>query len=82
MRKADRQGKVLIDRSQNVASKTTVAAYSVRARPEPMASTPVTWDEVYCCAERRDPSDLRFTTAQVLDRVESLGDLFAPVAAP
>jgi bifunctional non-homologous end joining protein LigD len=80
MRKTERQGKVLIDWSQNNAAKTTVTAYSVRARPEPTVSTPVTWDEVHGCADSRDPSDLRFTTDQVLARVEAHGDLFAPVA--
>ncbi len=37
MRKELRQGKVLIDWSQNHPAKTTVAVYSLRARPEPTA---------------------------------------------
>ena len=40
--RAARAGKVLIDWSQNVASKTTVSVYSLRARPEPTVSTPGT----------------------------------------
>jgi bifunctional non-homologous end joining protein LigD len=80
MAKARRQGRVFIDWSQNTASKTTVAAYSVRARPEPTVSTPVTWDEVAACAAGGDPATLRFTTDEVLDRVEELGDLFAPLS--
>ena len=79
MAKARRQDRVFIDWSQNSPSKTTVAAYSVRARPEPTVSTPVTWDEVAACAAGGDPASLRFTTDQVLDRVEELGDLFAPL---
>jgi bifunctional non-homologous end joining protein LigD len=79
MAKARRQDRVFIDWSQNSPSKTTVAAYSVRARPDPTVSTPVTWDEVAACAAGGDPASLRFTTDQVLDRVEEFGDLFAPL---
>lgn len=79
MTKAVRKDKVFIDWSQNSASKTTVAAYSVRARPEPTVSTPVEWDEVEACAASGDPEDLRFTTDEVLSRVEDRGDLFAPL---
>jgi bifunctional non-homologous end joining protein LigD len=81
MRKDLRQGKVLIDWSQNNPSKTTVAAYSLRARPEPTVSTPVTWDEVNHCAKTRDPTDLRFEAEAVLQRIETLGDLMAPLVA-
>jgi bifunctional non-homologous end joining protein LigD len=80
MAKARRQDRVFIDWSQNSPSKTTVAAYSVRARPDPTVSTPVTWDEVGACATGGDPASLRFTTDEVLDRVEALGDLFAPLS--
>lgn len=69
-----RPGKVLIDWSQNVPAKTTVAAYSLRAKDEPTVSAPVTWDEVLGAA---DGEVLRFTSEQVLDRVGRLGDLFA-----
>ncbi|HWD51592.1 MAG TPA: non-homologous end-joining DNA ligase [Acidimicrobiales bacterium] len=79
MTKAVRKDKVFIDWSQNSASKTTVAAYSVRARSEPTVSTPVDWDEVAACAASGDPDDLRFTTDEVLARVEDRGDLFAPL---
>jgi bifunctional non-homologous end joining protein LigD len=79
MRKDLRHGKVLIDWSQNHPAKTTVAAYSLRARPTPTASTPVTWAEVAECARQGDPDRLRFTADQVVERLESLGDLFADV---
>jgi bifunctional non-homologous end joining protein LigD len=75
MKKELRKNKVLVDWSQNNAAKTTIAVYSLRARPLPTVSTPVTWDEVEAC-ER--PEDLRFTSADVLDRVAELGELFAP----
>ena len=77
MAKAKRPGKVFVDWSQNAFHKTTIAPYSLRARPEPTVSTPVTWDEVEACAASGD--ELRFTSDEVLTRVDELGDLFAPV---
>ncbi len=82
MRKELRYGKVLIDWSQNHPAKTTVAAYSLRARPEPTVSTPVTWDEVVRCEDESDPDMLSFTAPEVLERVDELGDLFAPLSPP
>lgn len=82
MRKSLRRGRVLIDWSQNHPAKTTVAAYSVRARPTPTVSTPVTAAEVDRCARRADPDLLRFETDEVLRRVERHGDLFAPLVRP
>ena len=76
MDKALRTGKVLVDWSQNSAAKTTVSVYSLRARPTPTVSTPVTWAEVDGCAR---PQDLVFTSDDVLARVAELGDLFAPL---
>jgi bifunctional non-homologous end joining protein LigD len=78
-RKTLREGKVLIDWSQNDDAKTTVSVYSLRARERPTVSTPVTWDEVERCVEAADPGVLVFDSAAVLERVERLGDLFAPV---
>jgi bifunctional non-homologous end joining protein LigD len=77
MRKELRKGKVLIDWSQNSPAKTTVAVYSLRARPEPTVSTPVTWSEVDACANSGDPNELSFKAADVLRRVQQLGDLMA-----
>ncbi|HEX6547826.1 MAG TPA: non-homologous end-joining DNA ligase [Candidatus Dormibacteraeota bacterium] len=74
-----RRGKILIDWSQNDQYKTTVNVYSLRAREHPTVSTPVTWDEVSECLERRDASLLRFMSDQVLERVDAIGDLFEPV---
>ena len=76
MAKNLRPGKVLVDWSQNNVAKTTVAPYSLRARPEPTASTPVSWDEVEEC---RRPGDLTFLAEDVLERVEKDGDLFEPL---
>lgn len=74
MAKNLRPNKVFIDWSQNNPAKTTVAPYSLRARPEPTVSTPITWDEVESC---QSAGDLRFLAADVVARVEEHGDLFA-----
>jgi bifunctional non-homologous end joining protein LigD len=75
MNKSERKGKILVDWSQNSRHKTTVAVYSLRARPTPTVSTPVSWDEVMVCA---DGEALSFVTDDVLGRVAEFGDLFAP----
>jgi bifunctional non-homologous end joining protein LigD len=77
MKKSLRRGKVLIDWSQNHASKTTIGAYSIRGRARPTVSTPVNWKEVHECLRTGDSATLEFTSAEVLVRVEKLGDLFA-----
>ena len=73
MAKDLRPGKVLVDWSQNNPAKTTVAPYSLRARPQPTVSTPLTWDEA------GSGELLSFTAADVLERVERFGDLYAGV---
>jgi bifunctional non-homologous end joining protein LigD len=79
MKKVDREGKVFVDWSQNHQRKTTVAVYSLRAREQPTASTPVTWDEVAAVADSGDKAKLTFEADAVIDRIERHGDLFAPV---
>lgn len=74
-----RKGKLFIDWSQNSPHKTTVSVYSLRARPKPSVSTPVSWSEVEKCSRTRDVKVLTFTPAEVLLRVKKKGDLFAPV---
>jgi len=78
MKKELRVGKVLVDWSQNDEKKTTVAVYSLRARERPTASAPVSWGEVEAALKARRPERLVFEAAQVLERVEREGDLFAP----
>ena len=75
MAKALRKGKVFIDWSQNSRHKTTIAPYSLRARPRPTVSAPVTWDEVEAGA---DGAELSLEAEAVVERYEELGDLFEP----
>ncbi len=79
MKKAVRSNKVFIDWSQNDEHKTTVCAYSLRAREYPTVSTPVTWKELESAFAARDPDSLVFEAPDVLKRVADKGDLFAPV---
>jgi bifunctional non-homologous end joining protein LigD len=74
MNKKLRTGKVFVDWSQNSRHKTTIAPYSLRARPRPTVSAPVTWDEVEAAA---GGEPLTFEADDVLDRIEDQGDLFA-----
>jgi bifunctional non-homologous end joining protein LigD len=79
MAKKLRGGKVLVDWSQNDQHKTTVAVYSLRAKERPTVSTPVDWGEVEAALERDDAEALTFEAGEVIERLESRGDLFAPV---
>ena len=79
MKKSLRAGKVLVDWSQNDPHKTTVCVYSLRAKERPTVSTPVAWDEVERASRKRSANALAFESSQDLDRVEEMGDLFAPV---
>ena len=79
MKKNVRNGKVFIDWSQNDEHKTTVSVYSLRARERPTVSTPVTWEEVEQVQRKKKSELLVFEAAQVLERCEKMGDLFAPV---
>jgi bifunctional non-homologous end joining protein LigD len=79
MTKRLRPGKVFVDWSQNDEHKTTATVYSLRARERPTVSTPVMWEEVAACRERRDEQLLTFEAHELLARVEDQGDLFADV---
>lgn len=76
MTRSLRPGKVFVDWSQNAAKKTTAAPYTLRARREPLVSTPVTWEEV---AECRAPERLAFRAADLAPRLREYGDLMAPL---
>ena len=79
MSKAKRNGRIFIDWSQNTASKTTVAAYSLRAKPEPSVSLPLTWDEVETISRSRKRQPIDMSPQAVLDRADRDGDLFEAV---
>lgn len=70
---SERNGKARLDYTQNAVNKTLVAPYSVRPAPGAPVSVPITWDELDDPELRPD----RWTIADVADRVEHVGDLFA-----
>jgi bifunctional non-homologous end joining protein LigD len=79
MSKALRKGKVFVDWSQNDEHKTTICVYSLRAREQPTASTPVTWQEVEETVRKRKTKPLVFRCEATIERVTKMGDLFAEV---
>jgi bifunctional non-homologous end joining protein LigD len=70
-----REGKVLVDWSQNDEHKTTVCAYSLRARERPTVSTPLEWEELEAALDAGDAAALSFEAAEVLERVREHGDV-------
>jgi bifunctional non-homologous end joining protein LigD len=81
MTKSLRPGKVLLDWSQNAASKTTIAPYSLRGRDAPFVAAPRTWAEVERGAGR--PDALRqLDMDDVLGRLANDGDVFAATLFP
>src|SRR5215207_2235593 len=80
MEKRLRAGKVLVDWSQNDRHKSTVAAYSLRAKLErPTVSIPLSWTELQAAVDRGAARELLVGPDDALDRVRDQGDLFAPV---
>jgi len=77
--KAEREGRVLIDWSQNDAHKTTACVYSIRAKERPTASTPLEWEEVEAAADSGDARALAFTVEDLRARIAAKGDLYAPL---
>ncbi|GAA1406566.1 ATP-dependent DNA ligase [Glutamicibacter uratoxydans] len=75
MRRSLREGKVLVDWSQNNGSKTTVAPYSLRGKLHPTVAAPRTWKEL----EAEDLAQLDYRA--VLDRLDEGIDPLADLAA-
>jgi bifunctional non-homologous end joining protein LigD len=68
------KGRVLLDYNQNAFGRTLASIYSVRPNEAAMVSTPVTWEELEGGCELSD-----FTIATVPERLERIGDLWAPL---
>ncbi|WP_225099479.1 non-homologous end-joining DNA ligase [Streptomyces sp. CoH27] len=79
MAKSLRPGKVFVDWSQNAARKTTATPYTLRARPYPYVSAPVTWEEIADC---RSAGQLEFQAGDMAPRLQDHGDLMAPLLNP
>ena len=57
----------------------TQYVYTQHARESQTVTTPLKWEEVERALTARDAELLSFTCDEVLERVSSQGDLFAPV---
>jgi bifunctional non-homologous end joining protein LigD len=80
MDKRAREGKVLVDWSQNDRHKSTVSAYSLRAKlARPTVSIPLAWQELEDIVGRAAADELQPSPEQALERVAEHGDLFGPV---
>jgi bifunctional non-homologous end joining protein LigD len=71
---ARRVGKIYVDFLQNRDGQTLASAYSVRPKPGATVSTPLRWEEI-----NTDLHPSTFSIRTVLDRFDSVGDLWAPV---
>ncbi|HEX2226246.1 MAG TPA: non-homologous end-joining DNA ligase [Candidatus Binatia bacterium] len=67
---------VLVDYNQNAWGRTLASVYSVRPTPRATVSTPVTWKEIEHGLRIED-----FRIDNVRQRVEKVGDLWAPLNA-
>jgi bifunctional non-homologous end joining protein LigD len=79
MAKSLREGKVLIDWSQNTGHKTMACVYTLRARARPTVSMPLHWEEVESAAARKDAGPLIYAPEQAIERLEKEGDIFEQV---
>jgi bifunctional non-homologous end joining protein LigD len=69
------RGMIYVDHMQNARGKSVVAPYSVRPKKGATVSAPLEWSEV----ERKRIGTGDFHIKNMLRRVESKGELFAPV---
>ena len=76
MKRSLRDGKVLLDWSQNNGAKTTIAPYSLRGRDRPMVAAPRTWEEL------ADPDLAQLDYTEVLERIREQPDPMAAMADP
>ena len=71
--KIDRRGRIYVDTGRNGYHSTFAAAYTVRARRGAPVSAPCTWKEV----ERGEVEPASFTVRNILERVQTIGDVWA-----
>ena len=71
---SERPRAVFLDHRMNTEGKNIAGTYSLRPERGATLATPLTWDEVEQGAEPQD-----FTMETIWDRLDAVGDLFAPV---
>jgi bifunctional non-homologous end joining protein LigD len=76
-RRTARRGRILVDVMRNAYAHTTVAPYSVRARPGAPVAAPLRWDELSDPAIRPDG----WTLSTIPGRLEREGDPWADIGS-
>lgn len=77
MKKSLREGKVLVDWSQNNGNKTTICPWSLRGQPRPTVAAPRSWDEL------GEPGLDHLLMDEVLERLADAGaDAAGPGTGP
>jgi bifunctional non-homologous end joining protein LigD len=76
-RKAQRDGRILVDVMRNAYAQTAVPPYAVRPRPGAPVATPIAWEELSDSKLRAD----RWNVTNVLRRLRSNGDPWADIAS-
>ena len=66
--KADRGDRLLIDYFRNSYAQTSVAAYSVRAKPGAPVATPIEWDELHSLPREAQSYDIRSIPRRLNDK--------------
>ena len=82
MKKALREGKVLLDWSQNNSSKTTIAPYSLRGKLRPTVAVPRTWEELTPEVEQLEFTDVLLLVEKRGDPLLALWQSNAPATRP
>jgi bifunctional non-homologous end joining protein LigD len=77
MRKAEREGRILVDVMRNAYAQTAVPPYAVRPRPGAPVATPISWEELSDSRLRPD----RWTVNNVRRRLRAKGDAWADIAS-
>jgi bifunctional non-homologous end joining protein LigD len=75
IRKAKREGRILLDVARNAYAQTAVPPYAVRPRPGAPVATPLDWEELSDSRLRPD----RWTVRTVLRRLRATGDPWAEI---
>jgi bifunctional non-homologous end joining protein LigD len=75
IRKAKREGRILLDVARNAYAQTAVPPYAARPRPGAPVATPLEWEELSDAKLRPD----RWTVRTVLRRLRAKGDPWAEI---
>lgn len=70
--KSEQRGKVIVSHTRNTRQATMIAPYSVRARPDALVSTPLSWEELTGYGRSAAACPEEFTISNVASRLARL----------